>query len=621
MYPHLYPTYNNFFELFLGKLYLNKFTGHWFKTIFYFKTCLGVLYSLVMLIKGCLFLIFVILINRLLKAHYFLHLLFIFCFTILCNAQNNITDENVIAIDKVSSKEVLGKYIQVAEDPTLKMGIEEAKTIPYKKSEKDVINLGFTNTNVWLKFKIKNEGTSSIKRLLRVRKPLLDSVSLYFKQGDDWKVYHTGVMVNQKDKLIKATSLYFPLEFEVGETETFYMKTYSQYGKSYSITLVKESEYLESEQNELLAIALIIGALVIIIFYNLLLSVGLRDSVYFLYAGTILGGLLVQITVRGFMKKYLLDEMPFLQEWCTPIFLTFGTVITAQFCIHFLETKKYSTSSHWLLNGIFYYELIALAYVMFRQEILGHPPNNSPVAMGLMLCSLLALYSGIRTYLRGNSFAKYLIIAWACYCTTVIIYTLTVFVILPENIFTLNAYMIGSVLEAILLSLAIVDRYNTLERKKLDLVTQLISKEKDISLKTKEIMSLQMESVKQLRSKLKIAEDLQKIVKNDEEVNTQSILADIRSSKLEDQKILIIKQQIIDYHTRFITQLRSQFPKLSKTDIEIATFSKMKLTRKEIAELRGTTVHAVKIARARLKKKLDLTANDPLEEFLDRIDQ
>ncbi len=552
------------------------------------------------------------------KTYCYFLFISLFYISITCISQNVAYD--VILIDKVSSKDVLGKYVYVAEDPTLKIGIEEAETIDYKKSEKDIVNLGFTNTNIWLKFKIKNEGTSSIKRLLRVRKPLLDSVSLYYKKGNDWKVYHTGVMVNQKDKLIKATSLYFPLEFEGGETETFYMKTYSQYGKSYSITLVNESEYLESEQNELLAMALLIGALVIIIFYNLLLSVGLRDWVYFLYAGTILGGLLVQVTVRGFMKKYLIDEMPFFQEWCTPIFLTFGTVITAQFCIRFLETKKYSKSSHWLLNGIFYYELIALGYLMIRQEFFGHPPNNSPVAMGLMLCSLLALYSGIRTYIRGNSFAKYLVIAWACYCTTVIIYTLTVFVIVPENIFTLNAYMIGSVLEAILLSLAVVDRYKTLEREKLDLVTQLISKEKDISLKAKEIMSLQMESVKQLQSKLKIAEDLQKIVRNEAKVDTHSILADIRSSKLEDEKVLVIKQQIADYNASFIFQLTSKFPILSKTDIEIATFSKMKLTRKEIAELRGTTVHAVKMARARLKKKLDLTSDDSLEVFLDNIE-
>ncbi len=129
--------------------------------------------------------------------------------------------------------------------------------------------------------------------------------------------------------------------------------------------------------------ALIIGALVIIIFYNILLGVGLHDSVYFLYAGTILGGLLVQITVRGFMKKNLLDEMPFIQEWCTPIFLTFGTIATAQFCIHFLETKKYSKSSHWLLNGIFldihqttapllwgYYYVVSLHFTLALKPIL-----------------------------------------------------------------------------------------------------------------------------------------------------------------------------------------------------------------------------------------------------------
>ncbi len=177
--------------------------------------------------------------------------------------------------------------------------------------------------------------------------------------------------------------------------------------------------------------------------------------------------------------------------------------------------------------------------------------------------------------------------------------------------------MIGSILEAILLSLAVADRYNTLEKEKFNLVAQLISMEKDISLKSKEVMALQMESVKQLPSKLKIAQSLEQIVNNDTDVNVNSILADIRSSKIEDKKALIFKQKIANYNSDFVAQLSSKFPELSKTDIEIASFSKLKLTRKEIAELRGTTIHAVKSAKSRLKKKLNLSAMDSLEDFLE----
>lgn len=552
--------------------------------------------------------------------HFHLSVLLLYLLSSIASFAQEISNEDInetILIGSITPNSILGNYFYVAEDPTLQMRIEEAVNLDYTKSEKERINLGFTNTNVWLKFKVKNNAPEHFSKLLRIQKPLLDSVSLYYKENKEWKVYHTGVMVNEADKPIKGTSLHFPLYLAPDQSQTYYIKTYSQYGKSYTVSIIDQGTYLHNEQNELLAMALIIGALVIIIFYNILLGVGLHDSVYFLYAGTILGGLLVQITVRGFMKKFLLDEMPFLQEWCTPLFLTLGTIVTAQFCIHFLETKKYSKSSHWLLNGIFYYEILALTYVMIRQKLFGHPPNNSPVAMGLLLCSFFALYSGIKTYISGNSFAKYLVIAWATYCTTVIIYTLTVFVILPENFFTLNAYMIGSILEAILLSLAVADRYNTLEKEKFNLVAEIISMEKDISLKTKEVMALQMESVKQLRSKLKIAQNIENIVDKDTDVNVSSILADIRSSKIEDKKALVIKQQIANYNTSFVTQLSIKFPELSKTDVEIASLSKLKLTRKEIAELRGTTIHAVKKSKARLKKKLHLSANESLEAFLD----
>lgn len=544
----------------------------------------------------------------------------ILIFTTPCISQSekptSISSYEVIPIDKIYANELLGNYIYFTEDASLKKSINEAVHFNYKKSDSKVINFGFTNTVTWLKFNVKNYGDKHLKKILKIRKSLQDSLTLYYKVNNKWKQYNNGYLVNEDDKPIAGTSQYFPIEFSPKQSQTFYLKTYSKYGKSFAISILTKDDYFKDEQNELLIMSLIIGALLIIIFYNLLLGIGLKDKVYFLYTGTILGGLLVQITVRGFLKKFLIDDWYFLQQWCGAIFIAFGTMVTAKFCIHFLETKRYSKSSHWLLNFVFYYEIIALAYEIISYEVFNVHPTNEFVALGVMACSFIALYAGIKVYLAGNSFAKYLVIAWLCYCVSIVIYGLTAFVLIPENIITLNAYMIGSIVEVILLSLALIDRYRSLDNEKMNLVAQLISKEKDISLKAKEIIALQMESVKQLQSKLKISDSLQKIVKKDTQININSVLADIRSNKIEDKKLLILKQQIKDYNTNFIISLTSKFPKLSKTEIEIAVFTKMKLTRKEIADIRGTTIHAVKIAKARLKKKLNLSAKESLDEFL-----
>lgn len=233
-----------------------------------------------------------------------------------------------------------------------------------------------------------------------------------------------------------------------------------------------------------------------------------------------------------------------------------------------------------------------------------------------MVFSFLALFSGIRVYRAGNRSAKFLVFAWSSYCATIVMYVCTLLVLLPINLVTVNAYVIGSVLEAVLLSLAVADRYRTVENEKLELVTELISKKEDISIKSKEILKLQMESVSQLRSKIEIANNIKKLAKDDEGVTLDNLLIQVRSTKLEDQKALVLKKQIADFNEEFIFKLQKHFPNLSKTEVELATFSRLKLSRKEVADLRGTTIHAVKSGRRRLKKSLNLSAEDSLETFL-----
>jgi len=545
--------------------------------------------------------------------------LFLFCVIFPSFGQQNHAQkkvDKVIELTKFDSKDLLGQYLYYSEDVPSDYTFNQAEKLPYTLSNKDVLNIGFSEVSVWHRFTVNNASGSLIERVLRIEKPLQDSIQLFYKKDNRLVVSNTGYMVHTKDKEINAASLYFPLKFEPNSEQTYYLRTKSKYGRSYAMKLLEEEEYRRLERNELILVCLLIGVLITIVFYNLILGWGLKDSIYFLYGGTVIGGLLTQITVRGFFKRFLVDESLFIQEWCAPFFIAFGTIVTAQFCVKFLETAKYDKLSHRLLKGIIWFQFIVFFYELIRYEIFGYYTTNKLVAVGLLIFGFLALFSGIRVYLAGNKFAKYLVFAWTSYCITIVMYVCTLLVIVPINVFTVNAYVIGSVLEAILLSLAVADRYRSLESEKIQLVTELISKEQDISIKSKEIIKLQMESVKQLRSKIEIADNLKKLSNKEDGVTLKNIVAQIRSTKSEDQKALLLKKELADYNEDFITNLTSQFPKLTKTDIEICSLIKIGLSRAEVASLRKTSIDAIKSTRYRLKKKLNLTSKDSLDEFI-----
>lgn len=243
----------------------------------------------------------------------------------------NTGGDAVIDISKVTPDELLGNSLFYSKDVPCDYNIEKAVDLSYKHSKKKLLNLGFSEDSNWVRFTIKNSSNNSMSRIVSIAKPLQDSIQLFYKKNQQWEVLNTGYMVNTKDKAINASALYFPLEFKPHTETTYYLRTRSKYGRSYAIKLLDEKAFDTIERTELIIVCLLIGVLLTICFYNAILGWALRDGVYFLYGGTIIGGLLTQLAVRGFFKQFLVDESLFIQEWCAPFFIAGGTIVTAQF--------------------------------------------------------------------------------------------------------------------------------------------------------------------------------------------------------------------------------------------------------------------------------------------------
>ena len=69
-------------------------------------------------------------------------------------------------------------------------------------------------------------------------------------------------------------------------------------------------------------------------------------------------------------------------------------------------------------------------------------------------------------------------------------------------------------------------------------------------------------------------------------------------------------------YNEFITKLREKHPSLSLSEIKVASYVRMNLTSKEIAEFMHKTTRAIENDRYRLRKKLELDSNDSLQKYL-----
>ncbi|PSL50330.1 two component regulator with propeller domain [Chitinophaga niastensis] len=69
----------------------------------------------------------------------------------------------------------------------------------------------------------------------------------------------------------------------------------------------------------------------------------------------------------------------------------------------------------------------------------------------------------------------------------------------------------------------------------------------------------------------------------------------------------------------FLKKLKNKFPALTNTDLKVCAYLQLKLSTKEIAQLMAISVRGVEIKRYRLRKKLNLTTEQSMSDFLNEM--
>ena len=72
-------------------------------------------------------------------------------------------------------------------------------------------------------------------------------------------------------------------------------------------------------------------------------------------------------------------------------------------------------------------------------------------------------------------------------------------------------------------------------------------------------------------------------------------------------------------YDEYLTRLGDTFPELTVSDKKLCAYLKMGLSSKEIAPLLNLTYRSVEMTRYRLRKKLNLTRDQNLIDFLQRF--
>jgi hypothetical protein len=145
----------------------------------------------------------------------------------------------------------------------------------------------------------------------------------------------------------------------------------------------------------------------------------------------------------------------------------------------------------------------------------------------------------------------------------------------------------------------------------------------ELNFKNKELATITMQQVERGRILLNLKEELTNIIKKLKQPDLthefRSVFRLLTDSEKKDDDWNSFAIYFDQVHNNFLTTMKAKFPCLSATDLKLCAYLRLNLTSKEIAQLMNISLKGVEISRYRVRKKLALTTEINLYDFLIEI--
>lgn len=345
------------------------------------------------------------------------------------------------------------------------------------------VNLGFTPAVQWFRIRVKNS-TPVDEWMMEVLYAPLDRVELFIVRDNMvQKRKLAGDQVLRKDKEVHFRHPIFPLMLPYNEYTDIYLRISSESSVQAPIRFKPIRKFYQDISDENLIYGIFYGLWIVMGLYNLLMAISLRTVSYLYYVFFIIFGSLFSASLEGLAQQYLWPDMLFWGNMSLPINLTIAAFWVLIFSNSFLRAKTYVPLGSKIIQG---HAVITLTFVL----IIPFVSYRLGIALSMIVAGLLfplILPAAFIAYNRNYSPARLYIFASFAFLTGIVIRIANAVGFLPGNFFTWYSLHIGSAIEMLLITLAISDRVNMLEKENTGAKEKLLEQSKQALIKQTEL--------------------------------------------------------------------------------------------------------------------------------------
>ncbi|HYX34881.1 MAG TPA: 7TM diverse intracellular signaling domain-containing protein [Oligoflexus sp.] len=317
---------------------------------------------------------------------------------------------------------------------------------------------------LWIKSLIINRSKEKIHLLLDHPYTLTDEIHVHLQhKGVTIQTMAAGDRIATVGAVAHSRNPLFNVELQPGEN-FLYIRVKSQALLSGKFDLWDPMPYFNKVNQELVFVSVLLGGLLILVCYNLFLYFSMKSKVYLHYVLYLVTFLNVQIIFSGVSRIFLVgsnDALIFYWNEGVHVSVKLAWTFALSFAIHFLNLPTYYPRLGRLIQGV----MIFMASSILTGLFLPYGLDSFFMVFLTVGAAILLLGLGIWSSLRGYRPAIYYTIGWAILLVASGVVALKSAGVLPINLLTTWAQIVGAAIEGLVLSLALGERYNYLQNR------------------------------------------------------------------------------------------------------------------------------------------------------------
>ncbi|MFZ5723450.1 MAG: 7TM diverse intracellular signaling domain-containing protein [Pseudomonadota bacterium] len=416
-------------------------------------------------------------------ARNFLHCLWWLSIACLLCGRATAGDVLLLASDNVSRP--AGLYLDYFEDNARRCDFSCARTRfdsgRYRESRVSRPNFGLTGS-YWFRLQVRND-TRQESWVADTAVAYLDDIALYLQVDDTVTVTHTGDWTPVGARPLDSRNLALPMHLPAGAHATLFLRVTNEGPVTLPLFIESRHTFESEAADENLVYGVYFGILLGVALYNLMIFFIIRDRNNLLYVVYVAAFGITMATVYGFAAIHLWPDHPWWINRAVPVTVVVAAFFVILFARSFLELAPRDIHNR-IMTGLL------LTFVLLLPVALLAPFGLAvrTIYFVAIACAVWMLYVGIAQLLAGNRSARYFMLAWLVLLVSAASFMLTKFAVLPSVPVTEYGILVGSALEAVLLSLALAHRFALIRDESAQLQSQATSElERRVEERTREL--------------------------------------------------------------------------------------------------------------------------------------